>query len=82
MLLKIFVKKKAQGELCTNEFEWTETLSQATEILKKETENGFEFCLNSVEGSTNRLYCPTQTHGFEISNDAGVVIERFVTAVN
>lgn len=82
MVLKIFVKRKAHGELCSTQFEWSDTLNQGVEILKKETANGFEFYINRADGTANQVYCPTATHGYEILNDFGAVIERYVTAVD
>jgi len=84
MVLKIFVKRKAHGELITDEFEFVEGFSEASEIKKAEhldTEGNkiFLFSLGNADGEVWRDECRTKTHGFEIVNDKGFVLDRYVS---
>lgn len=86
MVLKIFVKKRAHGELCTDEFEYSKTFHEAAEITQKEVvEKGnlktVIFSLKNTDGETWITGCSTNTHGYEILNDKGIVIERYVSAI-
>ena len=87
MLLKIFIKRKSHGELCTKDFEHCEQYHEYPVILKSEiSENlkteGFRFVLRSSDGEATDAYCPTDTHGFEILNEKGIIVDRYVSALN
>lgn len=89
MLLKIFVKRKAQGELCNSHIPDAvenqtviEEFHEASEIRKLEIKNGFQFTLNGMDGETWTTYCLTPIMGFEHQNERGLVVDRYVTAVN
>lgn len=81
MLLKVFVKRKAHGELCSNEFQYSEVFYEAPQISKARTDNGFEFTFANSNGEDWRAFCPTLTHGFELIAD-GITVDRYVTAVD
>lgn len=90
MLLKIFVKRKAHGgELCNAHIKddvegetIVEEFHEASEIRKIVTKNGFLFKMNGVDGEMWDAHCITCLMGFELQNERGLVIDRYVTAIN
>lgn len=85
MVLRIFIKRKTGGELCTKNYEHFEQLIEAPEILKSEIDpklnsKGFKFTVKNFDGSEVReAYCPTDTHGFEIYDSRGTTISRYIS---
>ena len=89
MLLKIFIKRKAHGELCNamipDDVERqtvVEEFHEASEIRKIETKKGFLFKMNGIDGETWDAHCISVIMGYELQNERGLVIDRYVTAVN
>lgn len=88
MVLRIFIKRKAHGELCTKDYEFFEQLIEAPEILKaypdpKSGTEGFRFVLKNTEGTqVAEAYCPTKTHGYEIKDASGNIIDRYITKID
>lgn len=89
MLLKIFIKRKSHGELCNSSIPDSvpgntivEEFHESSEIRKSETKDGFRFVMNGIDGETWDALCITCIMGFEIQNERGLVIDRFVTAID
>lgn len=89
MLLKIFVKRKAHGELCNvmipDDVEnqtVVEEFHEASEIRKSEIKEGFLFKMNGMDGESWTASCLTVVMGYELQNERGLVVDRYVTAID
>lgn len=96
MLLKIFVKRKAHGELIVNGFDYNNWIYEGDEIFYKDKVEQFQEegkpSFESVVGKTFKIvnkddkvtevdFYP-DSQGYEILNSNGVVVERFITPIN
>lgn len=95
MILKVFTKRTKGGEYIETKREWKEGLFEANNIRKKEKiekrdceiaecdvfKDGFTFFLINRDESQQIVLVNTDTQGYEILNDQGVSIERYVTAI-
>ncbi len=95
MILKVFTKRTKGGEYINTSREWKEGLFEADNIRKKEEikrkdcelaecdifKDGFTFYLINKDDSRQIVLVNTDTQGYEILNDRGICIERYVTPV-
>ena len=89
MLLRIFIKRKTHGELCNSmtpddikNQTVVEEFHEASEIRKIVNKDGYLFKMNGRSGEMWNAQCNVCVMGFELQNDKGVIVDRFVTPVN
>ncbi len=78
MIIKIFTKRKPGGQPVKIKGEWIDEFIEAETIRTKREGDKVDVCLSnpdSIEEKTINLL----THGYHIYNNAGVIIERYVT---
>lgn len=86
MTIKVFTKRLPGGEFVKTGLLYPEAIIEADEILIRPIETGFQFMAKTNSFTTEEHgvkdgYVMTDTQGYEIRNNAGVVIDRYVTAV-
>lgn len=80
MVLKIFTKRKKGGERIATGLPWFDRYVEAKAFYTSKTGTTMHITSEDAETVINH-HVDIETHGFEIRNDAGVIIERFVTAI-
>lgn len=88
MLLKIFTKRTTGGELVETDLEWKDWYFEGQKIYKKplmrgeegepQEQIGFEFLVVSNENS-ERVTFFSSMMGYELLNDQGVIVDKYVT---
>jgi hypothetical protein len=83
MILHVFTKRTKGGELIHTGLEWKEGRYEAKSILSKPLEDGFEFSLpaEKSEEAQRLIKVTSAISGYEIFNNQGVCIEKYVTPV-
>lgn len=86
MLLKTFVKRKKGGDFVNNQMLWTEEYFESPRIMKRSREDNFVFVFyvdnEGIEPEYREIEVHEKTQGYELYNNAGVLIEKFVTGVD
>lgn len=80
MILKVFTKRTKGGELIETGLEWKDGLYEGEAIKRKPSEKGFDFLVVGKETDMT-VIISTSISGYEILNDQGVVVEKYVTPV-
>lgn len=80
MVLKIFVKRLPGGQLLNDKLAWTEELIEGKSVLISPTTKGHNYTVTHGDVSPTG-FIPSETHGFELLNDAGVTIYKHVTSI-
>lgn len=86
MTIKVFTKRLPGGEYVQTGLMYPESIIEADEILVRPVETGFEFMAKTNSFTTDEQrslkgWVMTDTQGYEIRNNAGVIIDRYVTAI-
>lgn len=86
MTIKVFTKRLPGGKFVKTGLLYPESIIEADEILIRPVDTGFEFMAKTNNFTTDDQrsivgYVMTDTQGYEIQNNNGVVIDRYVTAV-
>lgn len=81
MILKIFTKRKPGGELVETDLQWKDEYIEADNIKLSPTKEGFDYWCHNGGKEAHGGGFSTESHGYEIRNNKGLVIDRYVTAV-
>jgi len=83
MILHVFTKRTKGGEFIETGLEWKEGRYEAKSILSKPLKDGFEFSLpaEKPEECQRLIKVTSAISGYEIFNDQGVCIEKYVTPI-
>lgn len=79
MLLKIFTKRKPGGELVETDHQWKDEYIEADTVKLTPIKAGFEFYCQSQGEQVSAGGFSLDKYGYELRNDKGVIIERYVT---
>lgn len=80
MVIKIFTKRMPGGDYINTGLQYKEVIIEADKVMLTPTDTGFDF--TTVLGDKSETGCVhTHSQGYEIRNNAGVVIDRYVTAL-
>ena len=80
MVIKIFTKRLPGGQPLKTGLEWIDSMIEADKILTKRDGNTVKVFLEN-DDSASFEKVDLKTHGYQVYNNAGVVIEKFVTAI-
>lgn len=80
MLLHVFTKRTKGGDLLATGLHWHEFHIEASKFNKRIIPDGFEFQYIERDGART-VIVNTDIHGYELKNDKGVTIEKYVTPV-
>ena len=81
MVLHIFTKRNKSGKHISPAPQWKESFNEAPQILKKDMDEGFQFTIYGIDGDIWEVGLNTKIQGFELKNDKGLVIDRYVTPI-
>lgn len=84
MILKVFTKRKPHGELIHTGLEWKDGLFEGKTIRSKPIKGGFEFSIPAMreEERLQLIKVTTAISGYEVFNDQGISIEKYVTPIS
>lgn len=83
MILKIFTKRQKGGEHIKTSSEWFDEYYEANRILMSQDETGFRYMIDAeIPSQIKSGHFKDETHGYELYNNSGVLVERFVTAIH
>ncbi|PTN08051.1 hypothetical protein C8N47_11191 [Mangrovibacterium marinum] len=80
MVIKIFTKRKPGGEPIQTKSKWIDLMLEADSISTKREGDKVEVCIETKDDICFENV-DLNTHGYQIYNNAGVVVEKFVTAL-
>lgn len=78
MVVKIFTKRKPGGQPIKTNEDWIDTMIEADRIETRRKGDKIEICA-TTEDEVELNEVNLDTHGYQIFNDNGIVIDRFVT---
>lgn len=81
MVIKIFTKRLPGGKPVKTGNEWIDSMLEAEKIMTKRDGDKVEVCLENSD-SIDYENVNLKTHGYQIYNNAGVIIEKYVTAID
>lgn len=84
MVLKVFTRRKKGGAYMDTPYKWKELLIEGGGVLFAPTSKGFEYLVTRTDshGATanHNGEIDTSIQGYEVINDQGVTISRYVLA--
>lgn len=83
MLLHVFVKRLPGGAPAVESLHYTDDWFESPKILiSSKAGDNVEFCVCENGDKTHIIDVNTRTHGYEIINNTGVIVDRHVSVLH